>query len=120
MDLMECLQIKDDTYTVSYDPSSELVIFKGSLRLNGTEDYVPIETMLHTMVDKEPSSVTLDLRQLDYLNSSGVNMLSKFVIRLRHQTKIQLVLHGSEASFWQKKTLKNMQRLMPGLRLEMV
>jgi hypothetical protein len=41
------------------------------------------------------------------------------VIKVRQQGNIQMVLQGSKNIPWQGKSLKNLQRLMPSLQLEL-
>lgn len=96
-----------------------MVICQGSLRLNGTEEYAPIVQLLNELADQEPPMITLNLRELEFLNSSGINVLSKFVIQVRQKGTIQMVVQGSKAIPWQGKSLKNLQRLMPALQLEL-
>jgi hypothetical protein len=113
------MEIKTEDYRICYDPDTETVICQGSLRLSGTEEYAPIVKLLTNLADQEPQRITLDLRELEFLNSSGINVLSKFVIKVRQQGNIQMVLQGSKNIPWQGKSLKNLQRLMPSLQLEL-
>ncbi|NEQ25207.1 MAG: hypothetical protein F6K28_40255 [Microcoleus sp. SIO2G3] len=113
------MEIKTEDYRICYDPDTKTVICQGSLRLSGTEEYAPIVKLLNNLADQEPQRITLDLRELEFLNSSGINVLSKFVIKVRQQGNIQMVLQGSKNIPWQGKSLKNLQRLMPSLQLEL-
>jgi len=36
-------------------------------------------------IEGMPPKITLNLRQLEFLNSSGISMLSKFVIKVRQK-----------------------------------
>ncbi len=112
------MDIKTDTYSVIYDTDSETICFQGTLRLSGTEDYGLIVDLLNTAADKFPPLLTLDLRNLELLNSSGINVLSKFVIKVRQQKKMKLRVKSSKAIPWQGKSLNNLKRLMPDLELE--
>lgn len=111
-------EIKTEDYSIYYDQAKESVICQGSLRLSGMEEYAPIVALLNQVADQEPPTLTLNLRQLEFLNSSGINMLSKFVINVRQKGHIQMVVQGSNNIPWQGKSLKNLQRLMPSLTLE--
>ena len=62
--------------------------------------------------------MTLDLRQLQFLNSSGINALSKFILHVRNQKVSQVLVQGSARFPWQEKSLINLQRLLPTLKLE--
>jgi hypothetical protein len=59
------------------------------------------------------------LRELDFLNSSGITMLSRFVIEARDQDGISVHCFASDAVPWHARSLKNLQRLMPGLTIRM-
>jgi hypothetical protein len=110
-------EIKHDEYQVVYDPGTATVLCAGSYRLSGPE-YTAILDVLNEAADAGHSVLTLDVTELQFLNSSGINTLSKFVIRMRKQPDSQLVVKGSEQYPWQKKSLANLQRLLPGLQLE--
>jgi hypothetical protein len=114
------VEIQADGYTVAYDPTLQSVTFIGALRLAGMEEYAPISQLLSDVLEQQGEKVTLDLRQLEFLNSSGINMLSKFVIKVRQQGKSQLTVVGAQSIPWQGKSLKNLQRLLPMLTLELV
>lgn len=111
------MEIRTEHYSIYYDKLTETAIFNGSLRLSGIEEYDPIVQLLNDLAEQQPSTITLNLRQLDFLNSSGINVLSKFVIKVREKGNIQMVVLGSNEVPWQGKSLKNLQRLMPSLNL---
>ncbi|PPT06549.1 hypothetical protein CKA32_003551 [Geitlerinema sp. FC II] len=112
------MEIKTDDYHIWYEPDTNAVYCQGSLRLSGMAEYAPIAELLDEVVDREPSQIVLDLQGLEFLNSSGISMLSKFVIKVRHKKTIHTIVRGSKAIPWQGKSLKNLQRLMPSLTLE--
>ncbi len=121
------MEIKTDTYTVRYDEENNVILCEGTLRLSGMEEYSPVVEMLNTVVERSPPLITLDLRKLEFLNSSGINVLSKFIIKVRqhrerqakeNQPETNMVVYGSQTIPWQSKSIKNLQRLMPSLELE--
>ncbi len=111
------MEIRTQNYSIYYDKLTETAIFNGSLRLSGMEEYDPIVQLLNQVADTQPSTITLNLRELEFLNSSGINILSKFVIKVRQIGNIHMVVIGSKEVPWQGKSLKNLQRLMPSLDL---
>ncbi len=113
------MEIKARDYNISYDSVTETVSCQGSLRLNGMDEYAPIVQLLNDVADQDPPTLTLDLRNLEFLNSSGINVISKFVIKVRQKGNIQMIVQGSKTIPWQGKSLKNLQRLMPKLKLEL-
>lgn len=115
----ERMEIQSNDYSVGFDPLTQTVNLQGTLRLVGAEEYEPITQLLGDAAARSRSKLTLNLKGLQFLNSSGINMLSKFVIKMRQQEKIQLIVVGNGAIAWQSKSLKNLQRLMPSLQLEL-
>lgn len=113
------IEIKTENYSVVYDNMAQSITFQGSLRLNGTEEYAPISDLLQEILEQEPIGIWLNLQKLQFLNSSGISLLSKFVIEVRKRKNIQLLITGSKTISWQSKSLKNLQRLMPNLTLEL-
>ncbi|RMF64885.1 MAG: hypothetical protein D6742_13915 [Cyanobacteria bacterium J069] len=120
-------EINGADYSVWHSPQNSTVVFQGSLSLGSTLDYTPIIQLLEAAIASVPSdrsadevspTLRLDLRKLEFLNSSGINMLSRFVIMMRQQPQIALVILGSKAVIWQGRSLKNLQRLMPTMQVE--
>src|SRR5690242_4905529 len=111
-------EISGEEYIVQYDAATATVFFQGSLSLTGIEDFAPISQLLEAAIDNAVSKLTLDVRQLEFLNSSGISVLSRFVIKARNQLQTALVVQGAENIIWQKRSLKNLQRLMPAMELE--
>ena len=110
------MKIETENYTLDTDEASNTVQISGSLRLNGMEEYGPVLDALRAALSRA-SSMTLDLCGLAFLNSSGIAMLSKFVIEARSIEGLQLSILGSAQIPWQGKSLKNLQRLFPALEL---
>lgn len=113
------MEIQTKDYTIQYDHATQTVTCCGSFRLSQMEEYAPIVELLNAVTDSSPNTITLDLRKLEFLNSSGINIVSKFVIKVRQQKNIQIAVKGSKLIPWQGKSLKNLQRLMPSLHLEL-
>ena len=114
------MNIQDEHYKIRFDAAAHAVEFHGTLRLNGMAEYAPVFELLNQAVAADPARpLTLDLRQLEFLNSSGIAMLSKFVIGLRNG-EARLNVLGSAAIPWQGKSLTNLKRLMPDLTLEIL
>ncbi len=113
-------EVKGEDYRVWYDDSTSTINCKGSLRLGGADEYAPIVQLLEGAIASPPITLVLNLTELEFLNSSGINMLSKFVIKARQKDGVKITVRGSETIPWQSKSLKNLQRLMPSLVLEIV
>lgn len=113
------MDIKTDEYSVTHDPETSTVVIQGFLRLDGMEEYQPVMDLLLGAVEGA-SALTLDLTELEFLNSSGISTLSMFVVKVRERKDVHLILKGSERVLWQTRSLKNLQRLMPSLTLEYI
>lgn len=111
-------EIIHDDYSVTYDSETATITCAGSFRLRGNDEYAPILQLMNQAADAKPETITLDVRDLRFLNSSGINTLSKFVIYVRNHKASQMVILGNSQSPWQQKSLKNFERLLPGLQLE--
>lgn len=113
------MEIKTDDYKIWYELDSSTMFFRGFLRLDGMEAYKPVIELMLEALEQASASFTLNLSELEFLNSSGISMLSMFVVKVRQKGDVQMALQGSDKILWQTKSLKNLQRLMPSLTLEL-
>lgn len=112
------MEISGEDYRVTYDPATITITCEGILRLYGVTGYALIVKLLNDVADQKPEKITLNLQKLQFLNSSGINAFSKFVIKVRNHQASQLIVRGSSQFPWQSKSLRNLQRLMPELQVE--
>ncbi|MBX2865287.1 MAG: hypothetical protein KTR27_17190 [Leptolyngbyaceae cyanobacterium MAG.088] len=112
-------ELSDDNYSVIYDANTVTVKFSGQLVFRGYGECAPIMELLLAIVATEPAVITLDLKEVIFLNSSGINMFSKFLLSLRKQENIQLVVMGTNEIPWQSKSLRNMPKLLPRVQLRL-
>lgn len=108
--------LSGENYRVELDAENDCVRMSGALRLGGLAEYAPISQLLENALDGR-SALTIDLTDLEFLNSSGIATLSKFVISARNRDTCALAIRGSERIAWQGKSLNNLKRLMPALEL---
>src|SRR5688500_4556893 len=106
------LEVRDAGYRVWYEPKTQTVFFEGSLRLN-THEYEPIWSLLQEALSQAQKRLTLHVRELAFLNSSGINTLYKFAIALRKRGDVQLTIQASEKLSWQGKSLPNVKKFLP-------
>jgi hypothetical protein len=111
--------IHGESFDIRLEEEHSTVLFKGALRLCGAEDYAPILDMLKETLATPAMPIVLDLRELDFLNSSGITMLSRFVMEARNRPGIDLEVLASEAIPWHARSLRNLQRLMPTLSIRL-
>ena len=111
--------ISGESFDVRLEEETSTVFFKGALRLSGMEDYAPILDLLKSTLTDSARPIVLDWRELDFLNSSGITMFSRFVIEARDRPGISLHFVASESIHWHARSLKNLQRLMPSLVIQL-
>lgn len=112
-------EITSDDYSLRFDSDTATVFCSGFLRLEGIAEYQPLMDLLLQAIETCPR-LTVNLEGLEFLNSSGISMLSMFVVKVRGRDDVSLKLLGSAKILWQTKSLRNLQRLMPGLGLELI
>ena len=103
--------IKTDKYVIEYRKNERLVRMKGALRLQNKDESREIFELLTTAANQTTGlPLNLDMKELVFLNSSGISSLSLFVIKMRKLDK-DISVFGSEKIPWQKKSLRNFQKL---------
>ena len=112
--------VKGDEYSVEYNQEINSVSFIGTVRLQTTEEYEPMMGLLAKAHGgtQNGNLLTLDFRQLRFLNSSGINSISRFVITARKADRVSLKVLGNEEIYWQQKSLSNLQKLWPKVQIE--
>jgi hypothetical protein len=112
------MEIKTADYNVWTEGA--IIHYEGTLRLSGTDAYQPILELMQGVLAEKPPAVVLDLTQLEFLNSSGINLLAKFTIEMRKQPDIAVKVLGSTRIPWQSKSLPNLQKLHKGVELSII
>ncbi len=115
------MEIKEPAYSVLYDAVTHTVKFKGTFNIRGSEGYKEITAMLNKVEAQlsPPAEIVVDVRETEFLNSSGITALGKFTIRLRQKTGVSLTVLCSNKQSWQEYSMKGLERLMPvGLTLK--
>jgi hypothetical protein len=112
------MEIKTNEYSVWSEGAT--IHYEGTMRLSGTDAYAPILGLMQEILATKPSKVVLDLTELEFLNSSGINLLAKFTIDVRKQPEIGLLVKGSSKIPWQSKSLPNLQKLHKAVELTII
>lgn len=110
------MTLETSDYCVTFIPETATIVLSGFLRLNGVGEYQPIMDYI-TVALENLDHCTLDLRGLEFLNSSGISMLSILVVKVRESQTIKLTFLGTSAILWQTRSLKNLKRLLPTLEI---
>ena len=109
-------EIKGQGYRVWLDPSTRTVHFEGILRLS-TGEYQPIEELLNGILASEPPQLCLSMTDLQFLNSSGINMLYKFAIAVRKKGAPEIRVRAANTIPWQGKSLPNLKKFLPTIAI---
>lgn len=112
------MELKGEDYLVSFNEPKNSVEFFGTIRLRDSADYQSISELLDTAFRKASEELVLDFRNLQFLNSAGINTISKFVIIARKKENVRLKVLGNEQISWQQKSLRNLQKLWAKVLIE--
>jgi hypothetical protein len=115
---MKTMQIKTDDYQVYYEAATGTLNVEGLLRESGIADYKAIQELLDELLSEEIATLKINLVKLEFLNSSGMSVLSRFIINVRKKKTIEVFVKGLNGIIWQEKLFNNWKRLMPGVTVE--
>jgi len=107
------MHIKTNDYEIDYDSVEATIVFRGSLLLCGVEDYVPITELLNRALHEHPEGISIDIQNLEFLNSSGITTFTNFAVRGRKEFNFELTLIGQKQVAWQPRLAMNLQRVVP-------
>ena len=103
------MNIETDTYSVLANRARATIILKGTLRLQGREEYQPIFDLMISAASEATATLEIDMQNLVFLNSSGISTLSLFIIEMRKVQK-PIRIRGNKSITWQTKSLHNFLR----------
>ncbi|HSI86837.1 MAG: hypothetical protein ACAI35_17115 [Candidatus Methylacidiphilales bacterium] len=109
--------IQGPNYRAWHDADAATVHLEGTFRLADNPGYAPIHQLLEEALLAHKADLIVDLRKLQFLNSSGLNVLTRFAISARKSGAARITVLGSTAVPWHARSLPNLQRLFPALEL---
>lgn len=99
-----------------YESETKTIFLEGVMRLN-TDAYKDMSKVLNDILATNPDTLTLDCTSLEFLNSSGINVIARFVIAVRNGKTVSLTVRGSKNIPWQGKSLPNLKKLYSAVKL---
>lgn len=104
------MEVQEQGAVVRFSPESATVQFVGLLRLPHLRAYDNISRLLHQAAE-HVAELTLDFRELRFLNSSGLSAIGMFVVAMRKAGRPKLRMLGAKSNAWQQNSLRNFQML---------
>jgi hypothetical protein len=84
------------------------------------EEGEPVTELLNQIAETAPENVWLDFEQLQVMNSTGLSILTKFMIKMRDRQTTKVILRASDKHFWQRDLITGLQRFLPESDLQWV
>lgn len=109
--------IENDDYKIWYDEKNETIFFQGSLRLWDPVSYQKIRQMMLDIYALDTEKLLLDFKNLDFMNSSGISTLCKFIFDAKEMQKKKLKIVGNTEILWQKKSFENLKKIWDQIEL---
>ncbi|MGM0532393.1 MAG: slr1659 superfamily regulator [Bacteroidota bacterium] len=103
---------------LNYDKSQNTIVIEGSMRLANLSEYEVVSDFLNKVVEQANNSLKIDLKNLQFLNSSGITTFSMFILSCKKQGKPKLKIFGSNEISWQEKSLRNFKKLWDDVEVE--
>lgn len=109
--------IKTDDYRIEMVKTDASVI-SGKMRLPSPSAYIPQFEGIQKAITSVEGTYTIDIRDLEYLNSSGINALARLVFHAR-TIKKPLIIECTADVPWQKKTVASLKGLWDQLEIRL-
>ena len=91
---MKKVDLSDNCF-ITLDEEKQIFTAHGIMRLQ-MQEYQSVKDMLQELIDSYTGHVVLDLKDLVFLNSSGITVFSMFVIKAKKTNTFTLDVIGSE------------------------
>ncbi|MBP7699223.1 MAG: hypothetical protein KA101_01160 [Saprospiraceae bacterium] len=96
---------------MSFDSNSRTIHIEGSMRLANAKEYEKVSGFLHDALKPHTNSIILNVKNLNFLNSSGITALSLFILHCKKQNYPKITIEGKNGISWQAKSLGNFRKL---------
>jgi hypothetical protein len=110
------MKINGNGFRMSYENGGIRISGKLSMML---EDYSEIEAFFESIVASRPDKLTLDIRELEYLNSSGIKVICvNLILEAAEINDLSMTIRCSNRFTWQKETVPTFKELMDHLEID--
>jgi len=109
------MNIKGESYQVTYE--DHVIRLSGKLSLM-LEDYGKIEEFFQKIIEAQPKELTLDIRKLEYLNSSGIKTICvSLILEADDIEGLCMKIICSNRYTWQLETIPTFKDLMDDIEI---
>lgn len=112
------MEVKTEEYSAYFNREDKTVVMTGSMRLQNLAAYEEIKKVLKEGIEGTDGQLTIDIQNLNFMNSSGVTTLSLFLIDARNKKFTPVRILGSAKISWQMKSVMNFKKLWVDLILD--
>ena len=113
------MKIVEKNYSIEFISDLNKVIFVGNLRLQSIEKYNEIMELIIEKTKDSSIPFTLDLTNLNFINSSGIASLGILFIELRKFNK-KIKIIASKYVNWHVGSLKDFKNINNNIEIEYV
>ena len=109
------MNIEREGYKLTYETGVIKISGKLSIML---EEYEEIERFFDEIVESNPAALTLDLKELEYLNSSGIKTICvNLLLEADEIEDFRMKILCSKQYTWQKETIPTFEDLMNDMEI---
>lgn len=109
------MNIEGDGYRLTYEDGVISISGKLSLML---EHYAELEEVFEKIIASKPSDLVLDIRNLEYLNSSGIKTICvSLILEAADMEGLGMKILCSNQYTWQKETVPTFEDLMDDMKI---
>ncbi|MGE0087451.1 MAG: hypothetical protein AB7S75_23835 [Desulfococcaceae bacterium] len=109
------MNIEGEGYRLTYGDGVISISGKLSLML---EDYAQLEAVFEKIIASKPSALVLDIRNLEYLNSSGIKTICVgLILEAADIDGLEMKILCSNQYTWQKETVPTFEDLMDDMKI---
>ena len=110
------LEVGDSKLT--YQDNEQTIDIAGSMRLANLSEYEVVGDFFKKAAGKAQDKLIMDVRNLQFLNSSGITTFSMFILSCKKEGKPKLIVLGSNDISWQEKSLRNFKKLWDDVEVQ--